>query len=94
MKWSELDLDAGVWMLPSARTKTAATTAFHWPGKPSQFSIGAQSQRSKKGSATGIATWCSDNGDHVALRIFEGEARPRCEDAGNPWLEVQAVAGA
>jgi Arm DNA-binding domain len=51
MKWSEIDLDAGVWTLPGAQ-KTAASIACRSPRKLSPFSTGSESAQSKRDLAT------------------------------------------
>ena len=59
MRWCELDLDAGVWMLPASAPRTAGTIAFRLLRKPSRFLTGLASRQSRQGLATRTAIWFS-----------------------------------
>ena len=94
MKWSELDLDAGVWLLPGARTKNSRDHRIPLAPQAIGFLDRLAVTAIKQGYGYKDGDIVFSTTGHSSPSGFSTGKNALDADAGNPWPEVQAVARA
>ena len=90
MRWREVDLDAGDGPSPKSAARTARRTQSICTRKPLGCLIPLAMQRRRDGPMT--RNMCSAPQATAPLRLVQGQGPHRCQDAGNPWRRVPALA--